>query len=226
MNARIKVAVVDDHPLFQEGVVHTLGLSEEFAVVGQGASADDAVRLAAEIAPDVMLLDMKLPGGGLEALATIASSYPGTKIVILTIVDDEEMMACAFRKGARGYVLKGTGGKELKEAVRLVARGDPYVSPQLVPKLLDMMSGAGKSQNNIVENSVEFTEREEQVLTFLSRGLSNKQIAYNMSLSEKTVKYYITHVLKKLRVRNRVEAALFASQRSMAGAETNRIGFA
>ena len=97
--------------------------------------------------------------------------------------------------------------------MRLVARGESYVSPQLVTKLLGMMSGMRGGQNSSFESSVEFTEREEQVLTFLSHGLSNKQIAFRMSLSEKTVKYYITHVLKKLRVRNRVEAALYASHR-------------
>lgn len=215
MNTKIGVAVIDDHPLFREGVVHTLSASEEFVVVGQGASADDAIRLAAEVAPDVMLLDMKLPGGGLEALNAIASGRSGAKVVMLTIVDDEEVMARAFKTGARGYVLKGAGGNEVKEAVRLVARGEPYVSPQLVPKLLDMMSGIRSGQSSSFESSVEFTEREEQILTFLSHGLSNKQIAFRMSLSEKTVKYYITHVLKKLRVRNRVEAALYASHRSI-----------
>jgi len=216
MSGRIKVAVVDDHPLFREGVVHTLGLSEDFVVGGQGASADEAICIAAEIEPDVMLLDMKLPGGGLEALSTIANFYLRTKVVMLTFVDEEEIVTRAFRLGARGYILKGTGGNELKEAVRLVARGEPYASPQLIPKLLDMMSGGRKDGNNLVECPVEFTGREEQILTLLSRGMSNKQIAYNMSLSEKTVKYYITHVLKKLRVKNRVEAALYASHRNVA----------
>lgn len=214
MDARIRVAVVDDHPLFRDGVVNTLNASEEFVVVAQAASADDAIRLVAELEPDVLLLDMKLPGGGIEALNAITSGASGTKVMMLTIVDDDQIVASAFRKGARGYLLKGAGGNELKEAVRLVARGESYVSPQLVTKLLGMMSG--KRQNGSLESSVEFSEREEQVLTFLSHGLSNKQIAYRMSLSEKTVKYYITHILKKLRVRNRVEAALYASQRTIA----------
>lgn len=215
MDTRIRVAVVDDHPLFRDGVVNTLNASEEFVVIGQAASADDAIRLVAECEPDVLLLDMKLPGGGLEALSAITSGASGTKVMMLTIVDDDETVASAFRKGARGYLLKGAGGNELKEAVRLVARGESYVSPQLVTKLLGMMSGMRDRQNSSFESSVEFTEREEQVLTFLSHGLSNKQIAFRMSLSEKTVKYYITHVLKKLRVRNRVEAALYASHRGI-----------
>lgn len=215
MDARIRVAVVDDHPLFRDGVVNTLNASEEFVVVGQAASAEDAIRLVAEFEPDVLLLDMMLPGGGIEALDAIASGGSRTKVVMLTIVDNDETVAGAFRKGARGYLLKGTGGNELKEAVRLVARGESYVSPQLVTKLLGMMSGTRDSQNNSFESAVEFTVREEQVLNFLSHGLSNKQIAFRMSLSEKTVKYYITHVLKKLRMRNRVEAALYASQRSV-----------
>ncbi len=215
MDTRIRVAVVDDHPLFRDGVVSTLNASEEFVVVGQAASAEDAIRVVTEFEPDVLVLDMKLPGGGIETLNAIASSGSRTKVVMLTIVDDEETVASAFRKGARGYLLKGAGGNELKEVVRLVARGESYVSPQLVTKLLGKMSGTRDGQSNSFESSVDFTEREEQVLTFLSHGLSNKQIAFRMSLSEKTVKYYITHVLKKLRMRNRVEAALYASQRNV-----------
>jgi two-component system nitrate/nitrite response regulator NarL len=213
MDTRIRVVVVDDHPLFRDGVVHTLSATEEFLVVGTGSSADEAIRLVHELEPDVLLLDLKLPGGGLEAVNTIAAGRPVTKIVMLTIVDDQEVVANAFKRGARGYLLKEAGGNELKETVRLVARGEPYVSPQLVTKLLERMWADRDNQSSSPDGSLEFTEREEQVLSFLSRGLSNKEIAFRMSLSEKPVKYYITHVLRKLRVRNRVEAAIFASHR-------------
>lgn len=207
---KIRIVVVDDHPLFREGVVHALNGSGEFGVVGEGSSAADAVRMASDLDPDVIVLDMQLPGGGLDAVEAIVATHSRAGILMLTVVDDNECVAKAFRIGARGYLLKGAGCNELMETVRSVARGDLYVSPQLVGKLLGRMT---ETQGDH-DHTVEFTEREDQVLTLLSRGLSNKEIAYQLELSEKTIKYYLTNVLKKLRVRNRVEAALYASQRA------------
>lgn len=212
MEHKVKVVVVDDHPLFREGVVHALRANEDFDVVGEGTTADEALRLVMDFEPDVLLLDMKLPGGGLQAIEAIVASGSRTNIVMLTVVDDQETIAKAMKTGARGYLLKGTGGNELTESVKVVARGDLYITPQLIGMLIGRISDGEQKAK-----SVEFTEREEQVLTLLSRGMSNKQIAFQLNLSEKTVKYYITHVLKKLNVRNRVAAALYASRRPIAG---------
>ena len=203
----IKVVVVDDHPMLREGVVHVL-VSNGIAVVSEGATADEAVRLALLHKPNVLLLDMKMPGGGLHAITAIVESKLDTAILVLTVVSDEQSVKGALRSGARGYILKGAAGKELVEAVLTLAGGERYVTPQLLGVLFGC-NPDGDQQGPCAE----FTEREEQILSLLSRGLSNKEIAFDLKLSEKTVKYYLTHVLRKLHVRNRVEAALFASQR-------------
>lgn len=213
MEPRITLAVVDDHPLFRGGVVHALSADEEFDVVGEGASSTDAVSLVSNLKPTVLLLDMKLPGGGLETIEAILAVQPRTNILMLTVVDDEQTVARAFKCGARGYLLKGAGRNELIETVRSVARGDLCVSPELVGKLLGRISETHDHKPALGEPSVDFTEREEQILSFLSCGLSNKEMAFRLELSEKTIKYYVTHVLRKLHVRNRVEAALYASHR-------------
>lgn len=209
MEHKVKVAVADDHPLFRDGVVHALRANEDFSIVGEGATADEAVRLVLDFEPDVLLLDMKLPGGGLGAIEAIVATRSRTNIMMLTVVDDEESISRAMRAGARGYLLKGAGGNELIESIRIVARGELYVTPQLIGMLFGRIAGGGQTAKR-----VEFTEREEQVLELLSGGLSNKQIAFRLKLSEKTVKYYLTHVLRKINVQNRVAAALYASRRA------------
>lgn len=209
MDREIKVVVVDDHPLYREGVVHMLTLNG-INVLAEGASAADAIRLVGEHDPDVLLLDVMLPGGGLVATEAIGSSHPRTAIILLTVVDDEQCVADALKQGARGYILKESSGNEVVEAVRAVARGDFHVAPDLFSGLLGRLSG---DHGDHKKDVVVFSEREDQVLRLLSSGLSNKEIAFQLDLSEKTVKYYLTHNLKKLHVRNRVEAALYASRR-------------
>ncbi len=210
MTSSLKIAIADDHPLFREGVVHILG-SFGMTVVGQASSAEEAVELVRIHHPDVLLLDIKLPGGGLAALIGVVAIGATTAVLPLSVVDSDECVALMMSKGARGYILKGIGGNELADAVRAVARGEIYLSPQLVTKLFDRLSG---SHSPTSPAATVFTEREEQVLALLAQGLSNKEMAYRLEISEKTVKYYLTHVLKKLHVRNRVEAALFASNRA------------
>lgn len=218
MGYKIRVAVVDDHPLFREGVVHALRAGEDFDVVGEGTTADEAVRLVADHDPDVLLLDMTLPGDGLRAVEAIVVSRARTSIIMLTVVGDQQSITKAMKAGARGYLLKGTGGHELMESIKVVARGDIYLTSQLIGMLIGHMSGREQKAE-----IVEFTKREEQILILLSRGMSNKQIAFHLSLSEKTVKFYLTHVLRKLNVQNRVAAALYASQRYIGtGGETDR----
>tara|TARA_R110002020_G_scaffold364263_4_gene576644 strand:- start:31518 stop:32153 length:636 start_codon:yes stop_codon:yes gene_type:complete len=207
MSPQLNVVVVDDHPLYREGVVHTL-TSNGIDVMGEGGSADDAIRLTLAHKPDVILIDMNMPGGGLSALTSIIDGDARSHVLPLTIVDDEASVSGALRAGARGYILKGIGGRELVNAVETVARGDIYIAPQLVSRLI-----CSQFHDDAKEDEVELSGREEQVLGLLARGLSNKEIAFRLKLSEKTVKYYLTHVLRKLHVRNRVEAALYASQR-------------
>jgi two-component system, NarL family, nitrate/nitrite response regulator NarL len=213
MKAKIRVGVVDDHPLYRDGVIYTLAAQPDIEVVGQGASADDAIRIAIENEPDVLVLDMSMPGGGMKAVEAIALQRPLVKTLILTVVADEDQVCTVLNRGARGYLLKGTSGPELAQTVRVLSQGECYVSPSLAAKLL-MRSGMGHA--NVQKHSDRFsdlTPREEQILSILVEGRSNKEIGNKLELSEKTIKHHLTNILQKLQVRNRVEAALLASDR-------------
>jgi DNA-binding NarL/FixJ family response regulator len=209
MAESLHVAIVDDHPLFREGVAFTLGNQPDVEVVAEGESAADALRIAAEQIPDVMLLDVSMPGGGLSAVRQIAAEYPVIKTVMLTVSEDEDDVTAALRAGARAYVLKGVAARELVRILRAVAAGEVYVTPSLAASLLfELTSGKGASQPaNPLD---ELTERERQILEGVAAGDSNKEIGAKLHLTEKTVKHHMTNILQKLQVRNRVEAALLA----------------
>ena len=209
MAETLHVAIVDDHPLFREGVAFTLGAQPDIEIVAEGESAADALRIAAERIPDVMLLDVSMPGGGLSAVRQIAAQYPVIKTVMLTVSEDEDDVTAALRAGARAYVLKGVAARELVRILRAVAAGEVYVTPSLAASLLfELTSGKGASQ---AANPLdELTERERQILEGVAAGDSNKEIGAKLHLTEKTVKHHMTNILQKLQVRNRVEAALLA----------------
>ncbi|CDX16080.1 response regulator transcription factor [Mesorhizobium sp. M2C.T.Ca.TU.002.02.1.1] len=205
MSTSIRIAIVDDHPLFREGVARSLGEIGGFELVGEGASAEDAERLARTSTPDILLLDISMPGGGLNALAGILSTMPEQKIVMLTVSETNADVAQALKAGARGYVLKGVGSKALAEILRDVANGQSYVSPSLSARLLsDLLQPTGSKPDPLSQ----LTGREAEILKLVAEGLSNKEVAARLSLQEKTVKHHMTRVLAKLNVRNRTEAAL------------------
>lgn len=208
----IRVVLVDDHPLFREGVAVTLGSEPDFEVVGQGVNAGDAVRLATELLPDIILLDISMPGGGIEAVRRIALACPVVNIVMLTVSEQDDDVIAALQAGARAYVLKGVGAAELTSIARAVQRGETYVSPSLAARLLAEMLPRAPESRPRQDRLSELTAREEQILKLLARGLSNKEIARELDLQEKTIKHYVTNILQKLQVRNRVEAALKARE--------------
>lgn len=207
MTDRIRVAVVDDHPIFREGVAFTIRSSQAFEIVAEGASADDAIRIAKEMLPDVILLDVSMPGGGIEAARVISTACPVVKVIMLTVSEQEEDVTQALEAGANGYILKGTSGTDLISTLQSVSRGESYVSPGLAARLLAVSMRNVRQQARPAEQ-VDLTKREEQILELVARGLTNKEIANTLSISEKTVKHYMTNVMQKLQVRNRVEAVL------------------
>ncbi len=212
MNDSIRVLIADDHPLFREGVAHSLAAEPDMALVGQAASGEEALSLARDLLPDVLLLDIAMPGkGGLAAAAEIAAACPATKIIMLTVSEHEDDLLAAFKAGARGYVLKGVSARDLANVVRAVASGEVYVSPSLAAGVLVEMT-----RSRLPDLLDELTGREREILQRVAQGLTNREIGERLHLAEKTVKHYMTNVLGKLHVRSRVEAALLAARRGLA----------
>lgn len=215
MPNKIRIVIVDDHAMFRDGLTAILGAELDIEVVGQGGSSDEAIRLVRDFLPDIILLDIDMPGGGLEAARVISTEFPVTRIVMLTASEEDDHLIKALKIGTRAYILKGVAARELLRILRSVAAGDSYVPPALAASLLLEMHEPGvkshSSESNLMD---ELTIREREILENLARGLSNKEIGSKLFLSEKTVKHYITNILQKLQVRNRVEAALMAQKNS------------
>ncbi|SMP67139.1 response regulator [Noviherbaspirillum suwonense] len=206
MPESVRVLVVDDHPLFRQGVVQSLNTAPDIAVVGEAASGEEALRLATELMPDIMLLDMSMPGwNGLETMQKVSMVCPATGIVILTVSEEKDMLMGSFKAGARAYVLKGVAGQELVQVVRAVAAGEVYVPPSLAAEILVSLG-----RRPALDPLQELTVREHEILALIGAGLTNRAIGERLQLSEKTIKHYVTNIFQKLQVRSRVEAALLA----------------
>lgn len=182
-----------------------------FAVVGQASDADAAVELAQRLAPDIVLLDISMPaGGGISALRRIMAGALPPKVAMLTVSEEDDDVMQALKAGAVGYILKGVGSRELVSIVKDVARGQSYVSPTLAARILNAMrEGGPKRPENPLDD---LSKREEDILSLVAEGKSNKEVGRALDLQEKTVKHYMTTILQKLHVRNRVEAAVMARE--------------
>ncbi len=211
MSPSINIVVIDDHPLLREGVSSTLQAVNEFEVVGEGENYADALRLVHEAMPDIILLDISMPGGGVEAARDIHDALPAIKIIMLTASEDEKDVMSALQAGANAYILKGIGGRDLADIVNKVSSGESFITPGLATNLLlhSYQQKPTEKQTSLID---QLNHRERGILMALERGLTNKQIADELSLSEKTIKHYMTNILQKLQVRNRVEAALIAQK--------------
>ena len=206
MSERIRVTVADDHPMFRAGVVGSLREVPDIEVVGEASDAASALALARSELPDVTILDIAMPGSGLTAAREIAAACPATRIVMLTVSEDEDDLLTAVKAGASGYVLKGAGASELVSVIRSVHAGEVYVAPALAWGMLRELQTPRTSPYD------ELTEREREVLELVAEGLSNQEIGYRLGLAEKTIKHYMTNILGKLQVRSRVEAALLVAR--------------
>ena len=213
---KLRVVIVDDHVLFRDGLATILNAEADIEVVGQGGSAEEAIRLARELQPEIILLDLDMPGGGLQAAQIIGDECPTIKMVVLTASELDDHLITALKTGTRAYILKGVAARELLRILRAVAAGESYVPPALAASLLMEMRSPAQQPPKAAEDPLnELTAREREILEGLAGGLSNKEIGQRLFIAEKTVKHYITNILQKLQVRNRVEAALLAQKNKM-----------
>jgi len=210
----IKVLVVDDHPVFRHGLISVLEKLPGFQVVGQASNGVKAVAEAKEYQPDVVVMDIRMPGGGgVESTAAIREMLPQTKVLILTVSDKDEDLFAAIRAGAKGYLLKNAELDELADGIRLVARDEAIVSPAMASRLLEefQQSGGYKRDKEVSKLS----PREREVLQLVAQGGSNKEIALKLFISETTVKAHLRSILEKLHVRNRAEAVAKATAKGL-----------
>ena len=213
MSEKINLVIVDDHELFRDGLSSILAAEEDIEVIGQGGSGSEAICLARDLLPDMILLDLDMPDGGLQAARVINEQFPVIKIAILTASESEDHLVDSLKVGSRAFILKGVAARELVRIVRAVYAGESYVPPALAASILMEMGGKKAPPSQEQMHFDELTTRGKEILEKLAQGLSNKEIGEQLFLSEKTVKHYVTNILQKLQVRNRVEAALLAQKR-------------
>jgi two-component system, NarL family, nitrate/nitrite response regulator NarL len=210
--ARITVLVVDDHPLFRRGIKAMLAAHTGLHVVGEAADAPEALRLAAALAPQVILLDNHLPGAsGVQTLPGLRECAPQAQVLMLTMSEDEQDLADALRAGARGYLLKTADAEVLVEAIERAARGESSVSPEMTGKLVSAMQAAPVNASSALDR---LSPREQEILAQIALGASNKEIARTLGIAETTVKIHVQHILRKLQLDSRVQAAVYASRHS------------
>ena len=223
--AAITLFLIDDHTLLRRGLVALLGQHADLQVVGEAGDAGQALRLVPQLRPQVILLDNHLPGvRGVDVIAGLREASPGSRVIMLTVSEDGEDLATALRHGAQGYLLKTIDGDLLAEAVRRAARGEPVVSPEMMGKLVAAFQPQGVPEPQaappaepVEEGAAPLSPREEEVLREIARGASNKEIARTLDIAETTVKIHVQHILRKLGLNSRVQAAVYASDRARIG---------
>lgn len=218
---RIRVMIVDDHPLIREGLSKVLELEDGIAVVGDAGDGEEALAKIAELKPDVILLDINMPNmTGIEATAKIGEVAPKTKVIILTIHDDDGYVMQTMKNGASGYLLKDVEPRNLVDAIRVVSKGGSYIHPTIAAKLMGEISRLANSKNQ-PEPADSLTKREIEVLKCLARGCSNREIAETLFISEKTVKNHISNIFHKLEVNDRTQALIVALKSGVVTLDSN-----
>jgi DNA-binding NarL/FixJ family response regulator len=210
----VRVLIADDHPLFREGMRGRLDRVADVAVVGEAASGDEAVELANKLAPDVILMDIKMPGlNGIEATREIQRASPQIGILVLTMFEDDDSVFAAMRAGAKGYLLKDSGGEGVVHAIRAVSSGEAVFGPGVAERIIGFFSAprAAAPQRAFPE----LTEREEEVLSLVAKGKSNREIARQLFVSLKTVRNHVSNILLKLQVADRAQAVIRAREAGM-----------
>jgi two-component system NarL family response regulator len=206
----IRVAVVDDQELFRRGLTMLLDVEDDMEVVGEASDGVAATELAASAAPDVVLMDVRMPKrSGIEACVAIKDVAPAARIIMLTVSDEEADLYEAVKNGASGYLLKDSSIDEVAQAIRVVADGQSLISPSMAIKLLDEFKQMSRSDRQQVPTP-RLTDRELEVLKLVAQGLNNREIAKRLFISENTVKNHVRNILEKLQLHSRMEAVMYA----------------
>ena len=207
---KIKVAIVDDHEVVRMGLITLLEGQNDMVVVGEAGTVQGAIDMCRETKPDVVVLDVRMPdGSGVEACRTIRSDLPSTQVIMLTSFSDDEALFSSIMAGAAGYLLKQTRSSSLLDAIRTVAKGGSLLDPAVTMQVLERLRSGKTSENNPL---AELTEQERNILELIAAGKTNREIAGEVFLSEKTVKHYVSNILSKLGVENRAAAAALFGQ--------------
>jgi DNA-binding NarL/FixJ family response regulator len=211
---RIRILIADDHPFFRDGLRVLMDATPDTGLVGEATDGNEAVTLAVELKPDVILMDLRMPGlGGIEATRKILEEIPETGILVVTMVEDDDSVFAAMRAGARGYLLKGADRDEMLLAIRAVARGEAVFGPGIARRLIQYFSspraGPSRAPRSIFP---ELTDREREILDLVAVGRNNQEIAESLFLSLKTVRNYVSNIFTKLHVADRAQAVIRARE--------------
>ncbi len=213
MTEYINVVLVDDHSIVRQGIRTFLEIQPDLVVIGEAASGEEAIQLAAELAPDVVLMDLSMPGlGGIEAIRQIKKVSPHSQIVVLTSFQDDEYIFPTLRAGALSYVMKDIEARDLTDTIRQAHRGEARLHPRVAARVVQELRGARKDTPNVF---TELSDREMDVLRLVAHGNSNATIAQKLSISEQTVKGHVSNILGKLHMADRTQAAAFAWQQGV-----------
>lgn len=212
---KIKIILVDDHPLFRKGLRFIIESDPRYLVIGEATDGLEGVKLVDTLMPDVVLLDVDMPSmNGVEALSLMLNDHPQLAVIMLTVSDDSNDLAMAMKYGAKGYLLKSIDSDFLLNAIEKAIEGDNVLSPEMTNKLIAQLRG--NSETQLQSSALDsLTSRELEVLKWLTKGISNKEIARKMDVTESTIKVHVQNVLRKLNLQSRVQAALFAVENQL-----------
>jgi two-component system, NarL family, nitrate/nitrite response regulator NarL len=208
--APISVVLIDDHPVLLDGLVSVFAARQNYSVVGIGMNARDAIDLAAREQPNILVMDLNMPGDVFEAISKISQSWPSTKVLAFTASVGIDYAVRALDAGVSGYVLKGSTADELSLAIESVLAGETFITPNFASKIIVALRDV--SLRKIAARAIKLSIREDQIVKLLLRGRTNKEIASDLKISEKTVKHYMTLLMQKLNVRNRLEVIIAAQK--------------
>jgi DNA-binding NarL/FixJ family response regulator len=211
---QIKILLVDDQPLFREGLRTLLSLHRDFEIVGEAGNGEEALRLARQHAPAVVLMDLEMPVmDGVTATRRLKSDFPECRVIVLTTFDDDDNVFDGLRAGAVGYLLKDAPSERLAEAIRLAARGESFLQPSVAAKVVAEFARLSVNKAKAAPALIEpLSEREQEILSLITAGASNREVAQRLFLAEGTVKNHVTNILGKLGVRDRTQAAIKAKE--------------